>query len=91
MIQPLPKIGANAPAINGLPRRFNTLELQQIKELMGFMSSASPDVRSWNSYRDEAKGIWPEKIITAVDGMRKWLVRYDKPTKTIYQYGLEIR
>jgi hypothetical protein len=62
-------------------RSFTPIELEQIKELKVHMSTAF-DAKSWNFLRDEAKEIWSEKIISAVDGVRKWLIRYDKPNVT---------
>lgn len=70
-------------------RSFNQVELLQIKELKDFMSSAF-NVESWNLLRDEAKCLWPEKIISAVDGLRKWLVRYDKPSKSVIYMGVKL-
>jgi hypothetical protein len=68
-------------------RTFNKIELLQIKELKDFMAP-SFDVLSWNHNRDEAKAIWPEKIISAVDGLRKWSIKYDKPSKTVAYLGV---
>lgn len=68
-------------------RTFNQVELQQIKDLKAHMASAF-DVKSWNLLRDEAKSIWDEKIISAVDGIRKWLISYDKPSKTVTYIGV---
>jgi hypothetical protein len=39
--------------------------------------STSFDVKSWNFNRDTAKQIWSEKIISAVDGLYKWLIKYE--------------
>ena len=68
-------------------RSFNSIELEQIKELKDFMKGAF-DVKSWNFNRDEAKEIWSEKIISAIDGLRKWLIEYNKSTKTITYKGV---
>ena len=73
----------------GLPRKFNTVELMEIKELKEFMKNAW-NAESWNRTRDEAKKIWSEKIISAVDGLRKWIISYDKPTKNVTYMGLKI-
>jgi hypothetical protein len=69
-------------------RSFNEIELLQIKELKEFMKSAF-DAQSWNKLRDEAKKIWSEKIISAVDGLRKWSIKYDRPTKTVTYMGIK--
>jgi hypothetical protein len=66
---------------NKFVRSFNTIELEQIKELKIFMATAF-DSNSWNFLRDEAKSIWSEKIISAVDGLRKWRISYDKASKS---------
>jgi hypothetical protein len=71
-----------------LPRKFNSVEVAQIKEVQVFMAP-SFDVRSWNHLREQAKDIWSEKIITAVDGLRKWMIQYDKPTKTCTCVGMK--
>ena len=64
-------------------RPFNQIELEQMKELKAFYIKANAtNVERWNVIRDEAKKIWSEKIISAVDGVRKWLIRYDKPNIT---------
>lgn len=69
-------------------RSFNSIELLQIKELKDFMSTAF-DASSWNYLRDEAKQLWSEKIISAVDGLRKWAITYDKSTKTVIYNGVK--
>jgi hypothetical protein len=58
-------------------REFNPIEHQQIKELKDFMSTAY-NAQTWNFLRDEAKEIWDEKIISAVDGLYKWVISKDK-------------
>jgi hypothetical protein len=73
---------------NNYVRTFNSIELEQIKEVKGFMATAF-DSSSWNQLRDEAKKIWPEKIISAIDGLRKWLIKYDKSTKVVTYLGVK--
>jgi hypothetical protein len=90
MANELPKVGALIAPIPGLPRRFTTLELQQIKELTAFMNKAS-NVPTWNAIRDVAKTIYPERVISAVDGMRKWLISYNKKDKTCINLGVDVR
>ena len=68
---------ANNTGISPYQRSFNQIELLQIKELKDFMATAQ-NAKSWNFLRDEAKEIWDEKIISAVDGLRKWLLSNDK-------------
>jgi hypothetical protein len=70
------------------PRTFTQIEYQQIKDVKEYMKSAF-DVKSWNQLRNEAKGLWPERIISAVDGLRKWIVKYDKPSKTCTCLGVQ--
>jgi hypothetical protein len=72
-----------------LPRKFNKVELAQIEEVKTFMRP-SFDVRSWNHLRKQAQEIWTEKIISAVDGLRKWIVTYDKPTKVCTCEGVKL-
>jgi hypothetical protein len=63
-------------------RKFNQIELEQMKELKTFyINSNATSVEKWNVIRDEAKKIWDEKIISAVDGLRKWLQCLDKSSK----------
>lgn len=69
-------------------RQFDAIELLQIKELKHFMSTAF-DAESWNVLRDEAKLIWSEKIISAVDGCHKWHIKYDKSNKTVTYTGVK--
>jgi len=76
-----------AETINKYIRSFNLIELEQIKELKDFMSTAY-NAETWNFLRDEAKAIWSEKIISAVDGLKKWSIRYDKPSKTVTYLGV---
>jgi hypothetical protein len=71
---------------NQYVRSFNSHELDQIKELKRHMSTAT-DVESWNGLRSFMKRMFPEKIISAVDGLKKWHIKYDKPTKTITYLG----
>ena len=68
---------ANNNGISPYQRTFNKVELEQIKELKNFMSTAY-NAETWNFLRDEARLIWDEKIISAVDGLRKWLISNDK-------------
>lgn len=70
-------------------RTFTKLELQQIESFKQYMSQAK-DVQSWNSLREKAKEIIPEKIISAVDGLHKWIIKYDKPTKTVTYIGVKL-
>ena len=71
-------------------RSFSIIELEQIKELKyRYLQSNCQTVEQWNFIRDEAKLIWPEKIISAVDGMRKWAIKYDKPSKTVTYLGIK--
>lgn len=70
-------------------RHFTKEEMAQIKDLKEFMSKAS-DVKSWNNLREEAKSKYPERIITAVDGQRKWIIEHDKPTKTKTCVGVKL-
>ena len=69
-------------------RSFNKIEMLQIEELKVFMLSAF-DANSWNYLRDEAKEIWPEKIISAVDGCHKWHITYNKATKSVVYSGVK--
>lgn len=69
-------------------RSFNQIELEQMKELKNFMSTAF-DAKTWNFLRDEAKQIWVEKIISAVDGLRKWSISYDKSSKQVKFVGVQ--
>lgn len=69
-------------------RQFTKVEFAQINDLKRFMQDAF-DVKSWNHLRTQAKEIWDEKIISAVDGMRKWLIEYNKPTKTCTLIGVK--
>ena len=69
-------------------RSFTPIELEQIKDLKNFMSTAF-DVKTWNFLRDEAKQIWVEKIISAVDGLRKWSISYDKSSKQVKFVGVQ--
>jgi hypothetical protein len=69
-------------------RIFDTTEIKQIQELKDVMSTAY-DVESWNNLRNECKDIWPEKIISAVDGLRKWSIKYDKPSKPVTHLGVK--
>ena len=62
-------------------RTFTKVEYLQIEDLKRYMSSAQ-DVKAWNHLREQAKDLWPEKIISAVDGLRKWIMKYHKSTKT---------
>jgi hypothetical protein len=78
----MPRLDRFTPEGKVIPRSFNATELQQIKELRTHMTKAT-NVWSWNSLRDEAKQRWGEKIISAVDGLRKWAISYDKPTKVV--------
>jgi hypothetical protein len=71
-----------------LPRKFNKVEIAQTKDLMNFMKPAF-DAQSWNHLRQQAKDIWSEKIITAIDGIRKWAITYDKSTKTCICNGVK--
>jgi hypothetical protein len=73
-----------------LPRSFNKVEMAQIQDVKLYMSPAF-DVQSWNHLRRQAKGLWPEKIITAVDGLRKWVVVYNKSTKTCLCFGMKLQ
>jgi hypothetical protein len=75
---------------NQYVRSFNSFELDQIRELKQHMSTAT-DVQSWNEIRSAMKRIFPEKIISAVDGLRKWHIKYDKPTKTITYLGVILK
>jgi hypothetical protein len=73
-------------------RSFNNNELQQIRNLRNFMLimvSNNTTSREWNKIRDEAKRKWPEKIISAVDGLRKWVIKYDKSNKAITYLGIK--
>jgi hypothetical protein len=74
---------------NQIPRVFSQTEIHEINKLKNFMSLAV-DLPSWNSMREQAKKIYPERIISAVDGTRKWIVTYDKPNKTTNYLGLRI-
>lgn len=67
--------------------KFSKVEKTQIKDLKEFMKSAF-DVKSWNHLREQAKEIWPNKIISAVDGLRKWSIEYNKQTKTKICLGI---
>jgi hypothetical protein len=70
-------------------RSFSSIELEQIKQLKVHMSKAI-NVEDWNHIRNEAKKTWPEKIISAVDGLRKWIVSYNKSTKQVsYEPGVK--
>ncbi|MBE3085868.1 MAG: hypothetical protein IMZ64_06590 [Bacteroidetes bacterium] len=71
------------------PRKFSEIERMEINELKEFMKNAW-NAESWNRTRDEAKKIWSEKIVSAVDGLRKWIISYDKPTKNVTYLGLNI-
>ena len=71
-----------------MPRSFSTEELAQIKELKAFMSTAL-NVQSWNALRDEAKKAYGERIISAVDALRKWVIVYDKSSKKINFFGVK--
>lgn len=71
------------------PRKFSAVEIAQTKELISFMSIAH-DVSTWNNLRRQAKAIWSERIISAVDGMRKWVIKYDRQTKTKEVIGCKI-
>jgi hypothetical protein len=53
-------------------RSFNVIEIAKIKELKAFMKHAT-DVATWNDLREQAKSIWDEKTISAVDGMKKFV------------------
>ena len=71
-----------------IPRSFTTSEIDQIKELKLFMSTAS-NVWTWNALRDEAKRKYGERIISAVDALRKWVIVYDKPSKKVNFFGVK--
>jgi hypothetical protein len=67
-----PKVPTPVKKDQPYQRTFDKIELLKIKELSQHMNNAV-DVTSWNSLRQGAKDIWDEKIISAVDGLRKWL------------------
>jgi hypothetical protein len=70
-------------------RSFNQIELEQMKELKAhYITANATTVERWNVIRDEAKQIWDEKIISAVDGLRKWSISYDKPSKQVSFQGV---
>jgi hypothetical protein len=71
-------------------REFNQIELLQIKELKDFMSGAR-DAKTWNFLRDEAKQIWDEKIISAVDGLYKWVIAKSPKDKSKICLGVKIQ
>ena len=71
-------------------RTFDSVELMQIKEVKKFMSTAF-NVGSWNYMREQAKTIWSNKIISAVDGLYKWAIKYDKPSKITTCLGVKFR
>jgi hypothetical protein len=52
--------------------------------------SLAHDVPTWNNLRRQAKAVWSERIISAVDGMRKWVIKYDRQTKTKEAVGCKI-
>lgn len=56
---------------------FSNTDILQIQELKNFMSHAH-DVSTWNNLRKQAFITWDEKIISAVDGSRKWVINKDK-------------
>ena len=70
-------------------RSFTKEEMQQIKDLKEIMNKAS-DVSTWNALREDAKLKYPERIITAVDGARKWDIEYDKKSKTKTLLGVKL-
>jgi hypothetical protein len=71
-------------------RSFNQIELEQIKELKAhYIKANATTVERWNVIRDEAKQIWDEKIISAVDGLRKWSISYDKSSKQVKFVGVQ--
>ena len=70
-------------------RSFNQIELEQMKELKAhYIKANATTAERWNVIRDEAKQIWVEKIISAVDGLRKWSISYDKPSKQVSFQGV---
>jgi hypothetical protein len=73
-----------------LPRKFTPSELKDIKDLTTYMSNVK-NVTEWNLQREHAKTVWPERIISAVDGLHKWAISYDKSTKVKTCLGLRIQ
>ena len=73
---------------SSLLRSFTKDEHKLIKDVKAHMSVAT-DVKSWNELRELAKKKWDEKIISAVDGLRKWVLSYDKPTKSYTLIGVK--
>jgi len=58
-------------------RSFTKMELLKIQELKDFMAHAT-NVATWNSLRQQAKSFWDEKIISAVDGYKKFVLDKNK-------------
>lgn len=65
---------------NNLYRGFTDKILSEIIVLKTYMSHAR-NVGEWNTLREKAKLSFSENAISAVDGLRKWKLIYDKTTK----------
>jgi hypothetical protein len=82
-----------------LPRQFTPQEVKDIKDCAKYIQectiekdglSRCPTANGFNQLRELAKEAYPERIISAVDGMRKWVIKYDKATKEKTVVGFKI-